>query len=81
MGPNPTTGLLQLRLNSLQEKETVQVIIWNMAGQLLLKKEIILQQGWQDEELDLRPYPAGAYMVKISTNCGEILEKIVRIRE
>ena len=62
--PNPTTGLLVIETNNLQE-----VKIYNIRGQLLKITD--------KNQIDLSQYAKGIYLVKINTNKGTAVRKII----
>lgn len=62
--PNPTSGLLLIESNILQ-----QVEIYNISG--------ILIETTDKNEIDLSQYSKGIYLVKIVTNKGTALKKII----
>ena len=62
--PNPTSGLLLIESNILQ-----QVEIYNISG--------ILIETTDKNEIDLSQYSKGIYLVKIITNKGTALKKII----
>ncbi len=63
--PNPTNGILSINDASVKKLEVL-----NLSGTLLLSKE-------NSSELDLTNYPKGIYMVKIYTDKGISVEKVM----
>ncbi len=75
ISPNPSTGIFSLRVKGTDAREC-SVIITDMFG----KK--ILQQTWSvsstsNEQIDLSGYPKGFYLVKVQTEKGSRVRKVV----
>ncbi|RAR46639.1 putative repeat protein (TIGR01451 family)/predicted secreted protein (Por secretion system target) [Flavobacterium lacus] len=62
--PNPTSGLVSIDSDTLQ-----QVELFNLSGVLL--------ETTNKNEIDLRPYSKGIYLLKIVTTNGTLLKKVV----
>ena len=68
--PNPTNGQM-----IVEAEDMISVSVYNLVGQCLLRKDVaegnvaIDMNGWQD----------GVYMVKVSTNSGSVMQKVVKM--
>ncbi|MGB1204886.1 MAG: choice-of-anchor L domain-containing protein [Chitinophagales bacterium] len=58
--------------------QTALVMIHDISGRLLLKKEINATQGTNAMQLDISDFPTGIYTLSIGTEQGRIVEKIVK---
>lgn len=68
--PNPVTNALRIKSNSGDIIESV--LVYNISGQLLLKK------NGNIETIDLTAYEPGIYFVKLITNKGEFNNRIIK---
>ncbi|MEL6639536.1 MAG: T9SS type A sorting domain-containing protein, partial [Bacteroidota bacterium] len=75
--PNPTTGLCQLVLAAPPGQDQAQVRIYDTTGRLMDDLILSLEAGFVRQQLDLRHYAAGTYLVQIEGPCWQSLEKIV----
>jgi hypothetical protein len=66
--PNPTNGQLTIEAESIEN-----ITITNLQGQIILSKIINANSA----ELDLSTYSNGIYLIKVETNKGVRIEKIV----
>ncbi|MCB0638308.1 MAG: choice-of-anchor D domain-containing protein, partial [Lewinella sp.] len=68
IAPNPTTGQLTLNLSAFREQDaTLEVMDIN--GQLILQRQLGVIEN-STEQLDLSPYAAGMYFVRLRTEDG-----------
>jgi hypothetical protein len=72
--PNPSTGLFNVE-TILAKDEVVNLTVTNMLGQ-----EIKTDSFWHTEKyaLNLENQPSGVYFVKVKTNTGSLVKKIVK---
>jgi len=72
--PNPSTALFNVE-TILAKEEVVNLTVTNMLGQ-----EIKTDSFWHTEKytLNLEHYPSGVYFVKVKTNTGSLVKKIVK---
>jgi hypothetical protein len=68
--PNPATDLLSVDVGEL---EAGNLSLYNMVGQLQLKKAIDSRVN----TLDVSIFPAGTYFIKVSTDEGSISKKVL----
>ncbi|SDW35531.1 beta-galactosidase [Lutibacter oricola] len=59
--PNPTTGVVQISVNS--EKKNISVEIYNSQSQILVKESKIINNGVL--QFNIEAYPSGLYFVKL----------------
>lgn len=62
--PNPSAGVAQLRLNS-KEALTARLELCNMFGVSVFEKTIQLAPGENQIGLDMQPFSAGAYVLRL----------------
>lgn len=74
--PNPTNGLLNIRLESSKDIN-ISLSIVSLTGQILRKERISLD-GLLTKELDINHLVAGMYFVKITSGTQSTLHKIVK---
>ena len=58
--------------------QTALVMIHDISGRLLLKKEIQATQGTNEMQLDISDFSTGIYTLSISSENERIVEKIVK---
>lgn len=68
--PNPTYG--KLNIQSGFELQDIKISIYNLTG-----KE--LWTGSYENEMDIRHFPPGAYLVRVSCNKGIEISKIIKL--
>lgn len=72
VAPNPTTGNLSIWNANYTEG---QIQLYNLQGQLLLEKELV--EG--ENSMDISFLAGGTYWVKVLTNKGELVKKILKM--
>lgn len=72
--PNPTEGQFTISLKGKSNEETVTVTLYSLAGQAI--KEIHTQETAL--QLDLSTYRAGTYLVKVQSNQGAQMLKVMK---
>jgi len=73
MSPNPTTGLLTLRTQSLANGiQDLRLI--DATGRIVLQRDLEIREGGQQHTLDLTELPVGIYFLQV----GERVERVVR---
>ncbi len=72
--PNPTSGIINLQSNQLTE--TVELKVYNLQGKVLLEENKTPINGVIS--LDLSNMNTGVYFIKISTEEGTVVKKIVK---
>ncbi len=72
--PNPTTGIINLQFNHLTE--TVAVKLYNLQGQIVLFEQKTPVNGIIS--VDLSTMNTGVYFIKISSEEGTVVKKVVK---
>ncbi len=68
--PNPTTGLL-----TVEQEGLISVEVYNLVGQCLLHEDV----AESNATLDMSSLQNGVYMVKVNTNLGSVMQKVVKM--
>ena len=77
--PNPNNGQFSLRMATLQKTEyTVEV--YNSLGVMVWNRANVIVDGTVTTPIDLKNYPAGAYMVVLRSNDSSTYRKISIIK-
>ena len=67
--PNPVTEILNI--DNVDDMEITCISLMNIAGQ------IVRQYVTNINKINVLDIPAGFYFIKFSTNCGEIVQKVI----
>ena len=73
--PNPTTGLFTISA-SFNTNEEVQLIVTNTIGQIIYETMPVTIKS-QQFNLDLENKPKGIYFIRLKTNNGNIVKKLI----
>jgi hypothetical protein len=76
--PNPTTGRATLELAGLREQGPVAVDVVNVLGQTVQHLSARPKQGFLTETLHLSGLPTGVYTVRIHTQEGTVVKRLVK---
>jgi hypothetical protein len=76
--PNPTSDILVVHAESLNEGETV-FDIYDGSGKKVLSKSIFAKVGLNELELDLTTLPTGFYFVLPNASGGQSPVKFIKI--
>ena len=68
--PNPTTGQLMVEMEGLTEVE-----VYNLVGQCLLRKTVTESIV----TIDMNALQNGVYIVKVSSNSGSVMQKVIKM--
>lgn len=74
VGPNPTTGPLEISLLRYSENDECHLTLTNTAGQVLINNSMTSAKT----TLDLSPYAYGFYLLKIDLNGEQKSYKIIK---
>lgn len=74
ISPNPTEGLLYVRILSLSENDLCQMSLTNLSGQTVAEREVHAAQT----EINLSSYPSGCYLLSVVINGEGITYKIIK---
>ncbi len=75
--PNPTFGNANLLL-TLTKETKVAIVIYDMAGKQLQRKEVVASAGISRIGLDMNTYPNGMYMVSVISTEGVQNVKVIK---
>jgi hypothetical protein len=75
--PNPTDGPLNIVLGGEIEGEVI-IDVLNIIGSSQYNTKITKSKGQYETKLDITNMPSGIYMVRIRTNDGDIVRKVVK---
>jgi len=74
--PNPTKGLVTMNLKGLNGLETT-VSITTIQGKYVHRETIPAGQNATTSQVDLNGFPSGIYLVRIQSQLGTIVQKLV----
>jgi hypothetical protein len=74
MYPNPSRGMVNIDLKSIQGRE-VEVTVNNILGNVVRTAVVKNQNGLG--QLDLSDFQNGIYIVKVSTAKGQFVQRVV----
>ncbi|MBK8566533.1 MAG: esterase-like activity of phytase family protein [Saprospiraceae bacterium] len=74
--PNPTSGRVNLAFSEF-EAGGYTVGVYDVTGRLLLSQNLDIQTAAQTARLDLNRFPKGAYLVKIGSEKGMMVRRVV----
>ena len=75
--PNPTEGMTTVTLTGLQTEDSYLAVFDLLGHQVLVPGRITTSSGTKSWELDFREIAKGVYFVKLNTEAGEKVERIV----
>jgi PKD repeat protein len=75
--PNPVSGELSIKFNSLINSE-IEIILCDILGQELWKEKINVSAGSQVKKIFMQKFVAGVYFIKMSSSGGRFVKKIVK---
>lgn len=74
--PVPTTDVVNILFTSLSE--TIDIYLYDYNGRILYHQTREVAQGDNTTDLDLTPFPTGAYFVSLETEEGSVRAKVVK---
>lgn len=74
--PNPTEGLLNLESKARDLHQEIQLHLFNMMGELVLRE---VHQGQRRYTMNLTGIPAGIYNLQVSDGSDQTLLRVVRL--
>lgn len=77
VAPNPTAGAALISLSQAHAGQA-QLEVVDLMGQTLLRRSVYLSEGDNQINLDLRSLPTGAYVVRILSDAGQSVSKLVK---
>jgi hypothetical protein len=75
--PNPSSGVFNLSLDLMREKQTIRMRIFNSLGQTISVEQLGLVYGSIKKQIDLSGYSRGVYFVQLVGDAGIITRRIV----
>ncbi len=72
--PNPTDGILKVEILNLPDKQTADIMLYNLSGQLIFTKKGIEEST----EIDISNQQAGTYLMKIVAGEYQTEWKIIK---
>ena len=75
--PNPTEGITTVTLTGLQTEDSDLAVFDLLGHHVLVPGRITTSSGTKSWELDFREIAKGVYFVKLNTEAGEKVERIV----
>ena len=76
--PNPTTAKTTVELTGLANQAPAQLTLLNLLGQTVLKTTAPVRNGIVSATLDLSALPTGLYTVRIATQEGSAVRRVVK---
>ncbi|MBI9038387.1 MAG: T9SS type A sorting domain-containing protein, partial [Bacteroidales bacterium] len=74
--PNPSYGKIFLT-TECNENSTVQLIVMDLLGQVVMEKELSFVTGFNSKEIIIDDISKGIYIIKIQKDEGSISQKII----
>jgi hypothetical protein len=78
VNPNPSSSQMTLRILA-NRNEDVELSITDMTGKNVFKKQLLLEEGLMEENLDTESLLKGVYLLELRSKSGVRMKKIVRI--
>ena len=75
--PNPTSGLINLSFEVLQETESI-ITIRNLLGKIIWQERVTLKNGMMFLSIDMSNQPTGIFFISFESRYGRITRKILR---
>ena len=75
--PNPTTGLLNISLNSLGVNEG-KLLLYNTLGQIVFTQNIDMTEGVFTQTIDISHLAAGIYSLSLETEMQQQTNKVIK---
>lgn len=73
--PNPTNGITTVKVNTVKGGEAKLAVV-NTLGQLVLEKQITLNEGANTIQIDAKDFASGIYNISLDTQSGSIVKKL-----
>lgn len=77
--PNPTTGNFQLIFHDPQGPVIIE--LFNLSGKIIYRIDLPYHSGRTINFEELQSLPQGIYFIRIKTESGTIVKKIIKLRE
>lgn len=76
VAPNPTTGTITLKLETLDGNKPLEMKVYSLIGQEMMKETIMPFDGLKEMRLDFSHLPKGIYMLQISNGSNAKVKRI-----
>lgn len=73
--PNPTNGVTFLKINSAKGSDA-KITVLNTLGQVVFVKQVVLTEGSNTLQIDMKEYANGIYNVLIDSKDGSTVKKL-----
>lgn len=74
VGPNPTTGILRIRLSRREETDNCHLLLSDLSGKTLIERDM----ETYETSLNLTPFPDGLYLLSVELNGVQQSYKIIK---
>lgn len=75
--PNPSTGLVNISLDNLQEDDALQISVTDFVGRTVANYESIVKEKHINVQMELNALSAGTYLLHITAGKSVYTEKLV----
>ena len=66
VAPNPTTGSITLKIETIDQNAPLEMKVYSLIGQEMMRETIMPFEGLKEMRLDFTTLPKGIYMLQIS---------------
>lgn len=73
--PNPFADNTNVVVN-LKQSETVTITMYNLVGELVLSKQVAMQKGMNNFEINSDGLSSGIYVINVNTNNSSVSKKV-----
>ncbi len=78
--PNPTQAHLHIRFKLAKDFSDLKLQVSDLNGKILLQKEWVGKDGWQEETMEVDRFTSGLYLLHLITNEEHIIRKFTIAR-
>jgi len=78
--PNPSTGLVNISLDNLQEEDALHISVTDFVGRTVVAQQLVADDKLMQIQMDLNTLAAGTYLVHIKASKSIITEKLVIVK-
>lgn len=76
--PNPTSGRITVKLTGVEGRQQLRLTLCDARGQVLFTMNLSDRGGYYQNELDLSLYPKGIYYLRIATDSGQMVRRVIK---
>ncbi len=77
--PNPTTGILNISFDNIAASRQVEISVFDLSGRLVQQLKLDNSDRSFRQDLDLSQYNSGIYTIRLVTEQGISVQKIVKL--